>query len=523
MASTTANDTQQERDQARHRAVMAVLPALLVTMLLAFLDNMIVSTALPRIVGDLGGLDHLAWVITAYILTMTVSTPLYGKLGDLYGRKRLFVFAIIVFLVGSMLCGMATTMPELIGFRAIQGLGAGGLIVGVLAIIGDLVSPRDRGKYQGYFAGLMAVATIGGPLIGGFITDNLSWRWAFYVNLPLGILALALVLARLHLPVVVRPHRVDWVGAALLTVAISALVLLTTWGGNDYAWGSPMIIGLGMLAAVTATLFVLVERRVEEPILPLTLFANRNFSVSSAMGFFVGFSMFGATAFLPLYQQTVQGASATSSGLLLLPLMLGVMSMSVVSGQVISRTGHYRAFPIIGGAAMIVGMVLLAQLDASTSSLRSSLFMLVLGLGMGFVMQVTMLLPQNSVEARDMGVASSTSMFTRSIGGAFGVAIFGAIFSAQLAAGLDRAGAGAAGMAGGAGQIDPATLESLPPAVLNGVLDAIAGATSTVFGWAAISAVAVFLLALGIKAVPLRGNEDVPVAATPDTVLEPAT
>ena len=521
MASTTANDTQQERDLARHRTVMAVLPALLVTMLLAFLDNMIVSTALPRIVGDLGGLDHLAWVITAYILTMTVSTPLYGKLGDLYGRKRLFVFAIVVFLVGSMLCGMATSMPQLIGFRALQGLGAGGLMVGVLAIIGDLVSPRDRGKYQGYFAGLMAVATIGGPLIGGFITDNLSWRWAFYVNVPLGILSLALVLARLNLPFVRRPHRVDWSGAALLTVAISAVILLTTWGGKDYAWGSPMIISLGLLTVVTASAFVVVERRVEEPILPLTLFANRNFSVSSAMGFFVGFAMFGATAFLPLYQQTVQGASATNSGLLLLPLMLGVMSMSVVSGQVISRTGHYRAFPIIGGAAMIVGMVLLAQLDANTSMLRSSLFMLILGLGMGFVMQVTMLLPQNSVEARDMGVASSTSMFTRSIGGAFGVAIFGAIFATQLNAGLDRAGA--AGLAGGAGQIDPATLESLPPTVLDGVLQAIAGATSTVFGWAAICAVAVFLLALAIKAVPLRGNDDVPPVASPEPMLETAT
>jgi EmrB/QacA subfamily drug resistance transporter len=521
VASTIPNDAQQERDQARHRAVMAVLPALLVTMLLAFLDNMIVSTALPRIVGDLGGLDHLAWVITAYILTMTVSTPLYGKLGDLYGRKRLFVFAIVVFLIGSMLCGMATSMPQLIGFRALQGLGAGGLMVGVLAIIGDLVSPRDRGKYQGYFAGLMAVATIGGPLIGGFITDNLSWRWAFYVNIPLGILSLALVLARLQLPFVRRPHRVDWSGAALLTVAISAVILLTTWGGKDYAWDSPMIIGLGLLTVVTATAFVLVERRVEEPILPLTLFANRNFSVSSAMGFFVGFSMFGATAFLPLYQQTVQGASATNSGLLLLPLMLGVMSMSVVSGQVISRTGHYRAFPIIGGAAMIVGMVLLAQLDASTSMLRSSVFMLILGLGMGFVMQVTMLLPQNSVEARDMGVASSTSMFTRSIGGAFGVAIFGAIFSTQLTAGLDRAGA--AGLAGGAGQIDPATLGSLQPSVLDGVLQAIAGATSTVFGWAAISAVAVFLLSLLIKAVPLRGNDDAPPVATPEPVLETAT
>ena len=520
MPTRTQAQTRTPRDEAKHRAVMAVLPALLVTILLAFLDNMIVSTALPRIVGELGGVDHLAWVITAYILTMTVSTPLYGKLGDLYGRKRLFVFAIVVFLIGSALCGMATTMPQLIGFRAIQGLGAGGLMVGVLAIIGDLVSPRDRGKYQGYFAALMAVATIGGPLIGGFITDNLSWRWAFYVNIPIGILALALVLARLHLPVVHRPHRVDWLGAGLLTVAITSLVLLTTWGGNQYAWGSAMIIGLGLLAAVTAAAFVAVERRVEEPILPLSLFANRNFTLSAAMGFFVGFAMFGATAFLPLYQQTVQGASATSSGLLLLPLMLGLMSMSVVSGQVISRTGRYRAFPIFGGAAMIIGMVLLAQLDVGTSTLRSSLFMLVLGIGIGSVMQVTMLLAQNSVEQRDMGVASSTSTFTRSIGGAFGVAIFGAIFSAQLSSGLASAGEGAAGLAGGAGQIDPATLDALPPAVLGGVLDAIAGATSSVFGWAAISAVAVFALALGLKAVPLRGDDDAPVGAARDAVLE---
>jgi EmrB/QacA subfamily drug resistance transporter len=483
---------------------------------------MIVSTALPRIVGELGGVDHLAWVITAYILTMTVSTPLYGKLGDLYGRKRLFVFAIVVFLIGSVLCGMATTMPQLIAFRALQGLGAGGLMVGVFAIIGDLVSPRDRGKYQGYFAGLMAVATIGGPLIGGFITDNLSWRWAFYVNVPIGILALALVLARLHLPVVHRPHRVDWTGAALLTVAITSLVLLTTWGGNQYAWGSPMIIGLGLLAAATTAGFLVVERRVDEPILPLELFRNRNFTLSSAMGFFVGFAMFGATAFLPLYQQTVQGASATNSGLLLLPLMLGVMSMSVVSGQVISRTGRYRAFPIVGGAFMIVGMVLLAQLDASTSSFQSSLFMLALGIGIGCVMQVTMLLAQNSVEQRDMGVASSTSTFTRSIGGAFGVAIFGAIFSAQLTAGLARAGEGASGVATGAGQIDPATLDSLPASVRHGVLEAIAGATGSVFGWAAICAVAVFLLALGIKAVPLRGDHDAPVSTAPEPMLEPA-
>ena len=505
----------------RHRAIMVVLPGLLVTILLAFLDNLIVSTAMPRIVGELGGLNHLSWVITAYILTMTISTPLYGKLGDLYGRKKFFVGAIVIFLVGSALCGMAQNMGELIAFRALQGLGAGGLMVGVFAIIGDLVPPRDRGKYQGYFAALMGVATIGGPLVGGLITDNLSWRWAFYVNLPLGIVALAMIVTRLHLPVLRREHKVDWLGAALLSVATTAVILVTSWGGTQYDWDSPAIIGLALLGIVTAVWFVLVERRVVEPILPLSLFRNRNFALSSAIGFFVGLALFGATAFLPLYQQTVQGASATNSGLLLIPLMLASMVTSVVSGQVITKTGHYRAFPIVGGALMTVGVFFLSRLDTETSRFDSALFMVALGLGMGCLMQVTMLLAQNSVEAKDMGVASSTSTFARSIGGAFGVALFGAIFTAHMNTGL--AAAGASGVSVGAGQIDPATLSSLRPDVLAGVLRAIADATSSVFGWALIATVAVFVLSLGIKAVPLRGAGDPPPpAAAEDPALEPA-
>jgi EmrB/QacA subfamily drug resistance transporter len=505
----------------RHRAMMTVLPGLLVAILLAFLDNLIVSTAMPRIVGELGGLDHLAWVITAYVLTMTISTPLYGKLGDLYGRKSFFVGAIVIFLVGSALCGMAANMPELIAFRAIQGLGAGGLMVGVFAIIGDLVPPRERGTYQGYFAALMGVATIGGPLLGGFITDNLSWRWAFYVNLPLGILALALIVTRLHLPVERREHKVDWLGAALLSVATTAIILLTSWGGTQYDWASVPIMALGVIGVVSTIAFVMVERRVIEPILPLSLFANRNFSLSAAIGFFVGFSLFGATAFLPLYQQTVQGASATNSGLLLVPLMLASMVTSVVSGRVITRTGRYRMFPIIGGAAMTVGVFLLSTLGDNTSRVTSSLYMVALGLGMGCLMQVTMLLAQNSVEMRDMGVASSTSTFTRSIGGAFGVALFGAIFTAHMTSSLKEAGASGVPIA--SGQIDPATLDALDPGVRADVVHAIATSTAGVFSWALIATVLVFLLALGIKAVPLRGGGGgTPPPAAEQVELEPA-
>ncbi|MGW0228360.1 MDR family MFS transporter [Actinopolymorpha singaporensis] len=488
------------------REVLVVLPGLLLAMLLAMLDQMIVGTAMPRIVGELGGLDHLSWVVTAYVLMSTVSTPLYGKLGDLYGRKRLFVGAIVIFLVGSALSGMAQSMVQLIGFRALQGLGAGGLIVGVMAIIGDLIPPRERGRYQGYMSATMAAATICGPLLGGFLTDHFSWRWAFYVNLPVGVLALVLVGTTLHLPRHRISHRIDYLGAALLTVAATSLVLVTTWGGTQYAWGSAQILGLAALGVVSAAGFVVAERRAAEPVLPLRLFRDRNFTAATLMGFLVGFAMFGAVTFLPLFQQTVQGASATNSGLLLLPMMAASLVVSLVVGTVITRTGRYRAFPIAGGAMLTVGVFALSLMDTGTTKLTLSVYMVILGIGMGLLMQVTLLIVQNSVEAKDMGVASSTSTFARSIGGSFGVSLFGAIFASRLTHSL--AGMpGADRLTGGGGaHIDPATLHQLPAAARDTVLTAIADGMHSVFLWAAPFALAAFAIGWAIKAVPLRGG-----------------
>ncbi|GAA3291567.1 MFS transporter [Dactylosporangium vinaceum] len=488
-----------------------VLPGLLMAMLLAMLDNVIVGTAMPRIVGDLGGVDHLSWVVTAYVLGTTVSTPLWGKLGDLYGRKTVFMTSIVLFLIGSALCGFAQNMPELIGFRAFQGLGAGGLMVGAMSVLGELVPPRERGKYQGQFAAVMAVAMVAGPLVGGFITDHADWRWAFFVNLPLGGLALALLALRLHLPKRRTEHRIDWLGAALLSIGVTALVLITTWGGTQYPWSSAEIRGLAVAAVLTLAGFVFVERRHPEPIVPLSIFKNRNFTLVALVGFLVGFAMFGAITFLPLYQQIVQGASATNSGLLLLPMMAGLLLTSLVVGRAITKTGRYRMFPVIGGVVMVGGMLLLAQLDAHTSKLASGAYMAVLGLGMGFLMQTTMLIAQNSVEIKDLGVASSTATFARSIGGAFGVAAFGAIFNHRLHALLgERLGTAAAGRltsgSGGGARIDPTTLAQLPAPVRTAVVDAIAGATSGVFLWSVAAAALVPVLAFFIKEVALRGG-----------------
>jgi EmrB/QacA subfamily drug resistance transporter len=483
----------------------------MLTMLLAMLDNLIVGTAMPRIVGDLGGLAHLSWVVTAYVLGTTVSTPIWGKLGDLYGRKGIFIGSIVLFLIGSALSGMSQNMVQLIGFRAIQGLGAGGLIVGVMAIIGDLVPPRERGKYQGMMAGIMAVAMVGGPLIGGFITDNLSWRWAFYVNLPLGGLVLLVLVTQLHLPKYRTEHRIDWFGAGLLAVGITAIVLVTTWGGNQYPWASAQIIGLAVLAVVALAGFAFVERRAPEPILSLKLFTNRNFALVSGMGFLVGFAMFGAITFLPLYQQTVQGASATNSGLLLLPLMAGMLVTSVMVGRVITTTGRYKIFPVIGGVLMVAGMFLLSRLDVDTTKTTSALYMVVLGLGMGCLMQTTMLIAQNSVEPRDLGVASSAAMFFRSIGGSFGVSLFGAIFANRLTHEVTvRLGAQVAQRikGGGSGRLDPATLKALPAPVRDGFLHGISYGISGIFGWSILFAVLIPVLAALVKEIPLRGRPD---------------
>lgn len=493
---------------ASRRDLRVVLPGLMLAILLAMLDNMIVATAMPRIVGELGGLSHLSWVVTAYTLGLSVSTPLWGKISDLYGRKNIFLTSIVIFLAGSALSGTSQGMAELIGFRALQGLGAGGLMVGVMAIIGDLVPPRERGRIQGMFAGIMAVAMVAGPLVGGFLTDHLSWRWAFYINLPIGVVAVALIISRLHLPKYRSEHRIDWLGAGLLSVGITALTLITTWGGSQYDWASGQILGLIAVAAVTLVAFLFVERRVAEPILPLGIFANSNFALISVIGFLLGFTMFGAINYLPLFQQTVQGASATNSGLLLLPMMGGMLVTSLISGQVITRTGRYKIFPIVGGVVMVGGLLLLAQLDVGTTRLVSSLFMLVLGGGMGFLMQNTLLISQNSVAQRDMGVASSTATFVRSIGGSFGVSVFGAIFASRLrddvAARLGPQAAEQVDKAGG--NLDPSVLSTLPAQVQDGFHHAIAYAASTMFWWAVPFAAIVAVLTWFIKEVPLRSG-----------------
>ena len=517
---------QQTQAPARPN-VRVVLFGLMIAMMLAMLDNMIVSTALPRIVGEFGGLNHFTWVVTAYVLGTTVSTPIWGKLGDLYGRKAVFLTAVVIFLLGSALCGMAGSgifggpddgMVQLIAFRAVQGLGAGGLMVGVMAIIGDLVPPRERGRYQGMIAGIMAIAMVAGPLVGGFITDHLSWRWAFYVNLPLGGVALVLLIATMHLPKYRTEHRIDWLGAALLSVGITAIVLITTWGGNEYAWASPQILGLAGLAVAALVTFGFVERRAAEPILPLGLFANRNFALISVIGFLLGFAMFGAMNFLPLYQQTVQGASATNSGLLLLPLMFGMLVVSLVVGRAITRTGRYRIYPIVGGAVMAVGLGLLSLLDVHTSRTQSSLYMIVLGVGMGFLMQTSMLIAQNSVEQKDLGAASGAATFFRSIGGSFGISLFGAIFANRLAGSAAGGAFGGGGEGGAAMNIEQ--LKELPAQARELVLGGLADAISHVFLWAVLFAVVVPVLSWFIREIPLRTSNEVP--GTPEEQAETA-
>jgi len=496
------------------REVMIVLPGLLMAILLAMLDNLIVSTALPRIVGDLGGVAHLSWVVTAYILASTITTPFYGKLGDMYGRKKFFVAAIVIFLAGSALSGLSQSMAELIAFRAIQGLGAGGLMVGAMATLGDIVAPRERGRYMSYMMVIMMLATIGGPLLGGFITTSFSWRWIFYINIPLGGAALVYLLATLHIPAKKVSHKVDYLGGTLLGVAVTALILVATWGGTQYAWGSPQIIGLALVTVMAGVGFCVTETRAAEPMLPLHVFRNGNFSLSMTMTFLTGLAMFGAMTFLPLYQQTVQGESPTVSGLMLTPMMLGVTVTSIVAGQVTTKTGRYKVFPILGGAIMAAGIYLLTGLGVGTSRLTSALYYLVLGLGMGFLMQMVSLIAQNSVEQKDMGVASSARMFFQQIGGSLGVAAFGAIFARQLTSSLAAAAGPGAHVSASGGQLDPARVNSLPALVRHDVFTAIAHAVQHVFIWAVPSAVVIFVLAWFIKEVPLRGRAPAGEAAS---------
>ena len=491
-----------------HRQILLVFSGLMAGLLLAALDQTIVATALPIIVGELGGLDHYSWVVTAYLLSSTVCTPLYGKISDLYGRRIMVQSAIVIFLAGSLLAGVAQGMLQLIVFRGIQGVGAGGLMALTFAVVGDVVSPRERGRYIGLLAGTWAFASVIGPFIGGFIVDNLSWRWVFLVNLPIGAAALAVTSSVLHLPVVRRPHRIDVEGALLLTAGVSCLLLTLVWGGVEHPWSSPVIVGLGAAGAVLLAAFVLWESRAAEPILPLRLFGDPIFTVGSTLGFLTGCGLFGSVIFLPLFLQVVTGVSALGSGLLLLPLTAGVVTGSVGSGRIISRTGRYRGWPAGGLAFASAGMALLTLMRAETPLALGALFMIVLGLGVGATMQVTLLVVQNSVAHRDLGVATGAVQFFRQMGGAFGVAAFGAVLNHRLAADLP-AQVPAPALAEVGGEIgallsSPAAIRALPPAVAAGVAAAVESAIHAVFLWAVPPMVLGFGLAWFLKEIPLR-------------------
>ncbi|MGN6781395.1 MAG: MFS transporter [Marmoricola sp.] len=509
MGSRTASESSSELG---HRRILIIIGALLLGMLLAALDQTIVATALPTIAGELHGLSELSWVVTAYILASTASTPLWGKLGDLYGRKTFFQAAIVIFLVGSVLSGISQTMVELIAFRAIQGIGGGGLMIGAQAIVGDVVSPRDRGRYQGFFGAVFGVTSVLGPLLGGFFVDHLTWRWVFYINLPIGAVALIATAIVLPAPPQRISHVIDYLGTLLLAGAATSLVLLTTLGGTTYPWGSGPIWTLAVLGVVLIGLFVVVERRAAEPVLPLRLFGNRVFTVASLVGFVVGFAMFGAITYLPQYMQVVRGQSPTSSGLQLLPLMAGLLLTSTTSGILISKWGRYKVFPIAGTAVMTLGMWLLSHLDVGTPAIQYTVFMFVLGVGIGGVMQVLVIAVQNVVPYKDLGVATSGATFFRSIGGSFGTAVFGAIFANQLTGNLQRYLAGTPVPPGFNAEqgASPAALAQLPPAVHSGFIHAYAASLHTVFLSAVPIAAIAFVLTWFLREVPLRQTAKAP-------------
>jgi len=467
-----------------HRQIQVVLIGLMLGLFLAALDQTIVATALPTIVGELGGLNHLSWVVTAYLVTATASTPLWGKISDLYGRKGFYLAAITIFLVASMLAGLSQEMWQLIVTRGLQGIGGGGLIALTFAIVGDMIPPRQRGRYQGYFGAVFGLSSIVGPLLGGFFVDNLSWRWIFYINLPVGLVALVVTSSVLHVRQDKRQHSIDYAGAALLVAGVVS-TLLALVRGNELGWTHPNILTFGSTGIALLVVFVWWESRAVEPILPLRLFRIPVFTVTSVIGFVIGFAMFGAIVFIPLYLQVVDGVSPTASGLLMLPLMFGVITTSMLSGRLITRTGRYKLFPIIGTSVTTVGMILLATLDVDTPSWQTGLYMLVTGLGIGCVMQVLVIAVQNAVSPADMGTATSSSQFFRSLGGTFGTAVFGAIFNNRfahyLAMELPAGARGAPGADDGSLLSSPEKIKELPAALKTPLLEAFTSALQDVF------------------------------------------
>ncbi|WP_062013532.1 MDR family MFS transporter [Streptomyces hygroscopicus] len=499
-------------DRSR-RTVLVTIGALLLGMLLAALDQTIVSTALPTIVSDLGGLEHLSWVVTAYLLASTAATPLWGKLGDQYGRKLLFQTAIVIFLIGSALCGIARSMAELIAFRGLQGLGGGGLMVLSMAIVGDIVPPRERGRYQGLFGAVFSATSVLGPLLGGVFVDHLSWRWVFYVNLPIGIVALLVVASVLHIPVARTQHTIDYLGTFLIAVVAAALVLMTSLGGVSYGWGSWQIVGLAVIGLVLLAAFVRVEARAAEPVLPLTLFRSRTFALCAVIGFVVGFAMFGSMTYLPTFLQIVHGVSPTASGLHLLPLVFGTLVSSTVSGHLVSRTGRYKVFPILGTAITAVGLLLLHRLGEYSGVVEMSGYFFVFGCGLGLVIQVLVLIVQNSVGYRDLGVATSGATFFRSIGASFGVSVFGTIFANNLGPHLADALAGRRlppGVTPGLLSSDPRAIGRLPPVDRTAVRHAFSVSITDVFLYAVPVVLVAFLLAWYLREEPLRGSVTAP-------------